>query len=84
MEGLDDCLLSDIVAAQDLGDPVDTQATEVSRRPRLAGDQVTRRCIGCQATCVLLEAADQAPKYVGLAEEQLKIACPDYDLDDIA
>ncbi|MFI5275366.1 MAG: hypothetical protein ACHQT5_00910 [Candidatus Saccharimonadales bacterium] len=84
MEVLDDCLLADIVAAQDLGDPLDTRATEVNRRPRLAGDHVMRQCIGCQATCKLLEAAGEAPKYVGLAEEQLKIACPDYHLDDIA
>ena len=84
MEGLDDCLLADVVVVQDMGDPLDTLAEEVSRESRPTGDHVTRRCIGCQATCALLEAAGKTPKYVGLAEEQLKVACPDYHLEDIA
>lgn len=44
----EDCLLTDLDVAQELGDPLITQAVEVSYRPRIAGRESTLRCIGCQ------------------------------------
>ena len=78
----DDCLLSDIEVAQELGIPLDTRATEISSRPTLPGIRTTRQCLGCQATCRLLEPAGEKPRYIGGAQEQLRADCPDYPPED--